>query len=428
MKPILLTLCSFFLFTLTVYADNESRTWTDSTGQFKVEATLVKVEGDKVTIEKADGKFLTLEKSQLSKNDQDYLAKIAANPFAGGVDNPFAGGSDRPGIAASSQATPVKREPAPRRSPGTSTATRAPKEPFSFGKPGGDVFEFEPVPVDLHAAPAAGGNAETSWACEPDPMPELNLNLKPRNVVFRIGDLPSGVDNDDGGMFVYSREGLTKVLAVRNIDMEDKGVNATVVFFGDLTTGKTSSTHFARKVELLGVSPGGTKAMLREKAWGFGSQDGTKNCLHIVAIQDSALEFLAVYEPFADDVKPDDKRNRGVDIELGAWIDDQHVILTSDDRTIAMNIESGEVLWQTSAIGKIALSSGRKYCLVQRSRRMTLMENLTGNPIGCLDQARGSGYAFSPDGKKIASNDSGYICLWDATTGKAEEPFYIGKG
>jgi hypothetical protein len=60
------------------------RTWTDASGEFKVEAVLVKVDEDSVTLRRKDGKVITIPVSRLSKDDQELLKDAAAkskNPF-----------------------------------------------------------------------------------------------------------------------------------------------------------------------------------------------------------------------------------------------------------------------------------------------------------------------------------------------------------
>jgi hypothetical protein len=69
-------------------AEPKLRTWSDSTGTYKVEASFVKSESDKVTIKKADGKNITLSVKKLSQADQEYVeqqTKAQANK----PENPF---------------------------------------------------------------------------------------------------------------------------------------------------------------------------------------------------------------------------------------------------------------------------------------------------------------------------------------------------
>lgn len=58
--------------------------WHDASGTYEVEAAFVKVDGDKVTIKRADGKTVTLAIKKLSKADQDYVEQqknVPENPF-----------------------------------------------------------------------------------------------------------------------------------------------------------------------------------------------------------------------------------------------------------------------------------------------------------------------------------------------------------
>ena len=53
------------------------RTWTDSTGKFTLEAKFIEVKDRKVTIEKEDGKRITLPLIKLSNADREYVEKLA---------------------------------------------------------------------------------------------------------------------------------------------------------------------------------------------------------------------------------------------------------------------------------------------------------------------------------------------------------------
>ena len=75
-----MVLCSGSLLAVSASADGEqsasaeSRVWTDSTGRFTVEAELVDVSGDRVTLTRvADGQRITLRIEQLSAVDQQHL-------------------------------------------------------------------------------------------------------------------------------------------------------------------------------------------------------------------------------------------------------------------------------------------------------------------------------------------------------------------
>lgn len=62
--------------TLEATAAKESvRTWSDSTGKFKLQATLISNTAGTVRLKKADGKVISLPVAKLSKADQQYLLK-----------------------------------------------------------------------------------------------------------------------------------------------------------------------------------------------------------------------------------------------------------------------------------------------------------------------------------------------------------------
>lgn len=62
---------------------DEARTWTDSTGKFKVSATFVEKKGGNVILEKEDGKKLTIPIAKLCEADKAFLEGLeAANPFS----------------------------------------------------------------------------------------------------------------------------------------------------------------------------------------------------------------------------------------------------------------------------------------------------------------------------------------------------------
>lgn len=72
-----------FLSTLCVAAE-ESRTWTDASGKFSVEAKLLEFKNGEAILLTNDGRKLTLQADVLSNTDQAYLKNMADNPFSGG--------------------------------------------------------------------------------------------------------------------------------------------------------------------------------------------------------------------------------------------------------------------------------------------------------------------------------------------------------
>jgi hypothetical protein len=82
--------------------EEKSRVWRDKSGQFEVDAVLLKHEGDKVSLRKEDGRVISVPVSALSAADQQYVKEQAA-------DNPFAGGSVEPAGAPETTASSEDR-------------------------------------------------------------------------------------------------------------------------------------------------------------------------------------------------------------------------------------------------------------------------------------------------------------------------------
>lgn len=90
-----------------VDAQEASRTWTSSDGK-KIEATLKDVNGDKITLVRADGKAFTIPLSRLSDADQAYAKQAASTAPAESANKPAAAAS---ASAASNTAAMPAAEP-----------------------------------------------------------------------------------------------------------------------------------------------------------------------------------------------------------------------------------------------------------------------------------------------------------------------------
>lgn len=86
------------------FADAEVRTWTDSSGQFKREASLQRLNGNAVVLKTVNGQELTIPLERLSTTDQAYVKKAAASAA---TEDPFEA-AERPfGEMPSSEARPT---------------------------------------------------------------------------------------------------------------------------------------------------------------------------------------------------------------------------------------------------------------------------------------------------------------------------------
>jgi hypothetical protein len=69
----LVVVCSFFLRSFSL-----ARVWTDSSGTYRVEAELVKLEGDVVCLKKVDGTIAKVPLNRFCTDDQTFVRRQAA--------------------------------------------------------------------------------------------------------------------------------------------------------------------------------------------------------------------------------------------------------------------------------------------------------------------------------------------------------------
>lgn len=78
----------FVLGTVHPSLAQESRTWVDSSGQFKIEATFEKVQNDNVMLKLPDGELKQIPLALLSAADQDYVEDLLAPDPVPATDTP----------------------------------------------------------------------------------------------------------------------------------------------------------------------------------------------------------------------------------------------------------------------------------------------------------------------------------------------------
>ncbi|MBW3598416.1 MAG: hypothetical protein KY475_14230 [Planctomycetes bacterium] len=78
-----------------------NRTWTDQTGNYQIEATLVETQADAVVLKKLDGKTVTVPISRLSGDDQKFLRELTAAETGAGESRAALAEDAEPGTGAS---------------------------------------------------------------------------------------------------------------------------------------------------------------------------------------------------------------------------------------------------------------------------------------------------------------------------------------
>ncbi|MCL2304758.1 MAG: SHD1 domain-containing protein [Planctomycetaceae bacterium] len=378
-------------------AAKEKRTWTDSTGQFNVEAELVRVDGENVLLRTTNGKQLTIPLAKLSNADRKYVT---------GHDVTTDIATSRVTISEAGLPEPVQVSP-------------------GFGL--GELKQ------------------ETQWDCPPDPCPAEKLDGNVRPLTFVTGKFPFGVSEDKSSIF-FNGNG-SRVAFGMNVSQPDKTTNFTKhsrVWIGDMATGRTVDTAFGEKLTLLGISPGGQKVALQSGDWESRNDEGARQHLYIGDVTGSGIVINKAFTPFDRFASRNDKKG---DIMWADWVSDDLILVQSDSGLneypllLLLDVNQGRTVWEQrlSAKSTVCLSPGRRYAIIvsdfaipkSKKSGAFLLLAATGEGIGRLDGVEPStisDFAFSPDGKTIASCTFDSVMFWNATTGQKQGAFYVGGG
>lgn len=413
------------LFLCGVVSSSEYRTWSDSTGKYKVEAKFLELNDGTIKLQKkADNKTLTLPLSKLSETDQEAARKLSEIHDA---ENPFAGGED---------ATEETEEI-------TSPASAEP------------AAKIKAVPVRLAQAkfiPTVG--AETSWNIETDPAPISKAALKTKSLFLKAPKLgATGFFSEP--RFAFSDRLPEKVVAAVSIPNGSK--KSTLIFIGDVKQNRVVSKMLETTLTLYGLSPDATQALMVQSLDGYGL--GRDRFIALAETEPPTVKCLKLFEPFRQDVKNAHLQSEA-DIKWAAWVNDDLILaLSAKENLILFDKKNGNALWKFAANSYVApvLSPGRKYLMVADKRLdLFLLEVKTGKLIGRFDFERPEDvsvdqinpenmermreaiekrtkmafdlkFSFSPDGKKAAAHVNGSATIWSLTDGRQEGVLYAAS-
>ena len=383
---------------------DEKRTWTDNTGKFRVEATFVHLDGENVVLQSvSDGKQMTLPLTRLSDADQKYVKGLGKTPSA------QAGRSSR-------------------------------QEPSSSNTTGKTDLPT-PVRISLRTVPQPKLNKDLEWNCPADPEQVGELSSPPQPFTFTHDTIPGSFVTPNHSNFYFNRDRKILAFAINmtNIPMNarravDNPVSFNKLWIAHVPTGRTIETVFddKEKLVLTGIATGGGRVAFRSGKWGDPYDRGFRNHLYIGDVTNSGVVINKAFAPFADLANPDGKGNED-DIEWADWVSNNNILVCTRKLLIMLDVNQGRAVWKRD-IGfssEIILSPGKRYALVAGVGEVFLLDAATGDGIGQLDTMGATmnlHFAFSPDGKMIASNNETGVYLWDVTNGQIQEPFYVGDG
>lgn len=370
--------------TAGVFAE-EFRTWSDTSGKFKIKAKFVSEKDGTLTLEQEDGSELEIEVAKLSAADQKIVADLkkgADNPFKAKTASPF---------------TPKKKGST---KPGTPAT----------GKVGKDVDAAEPrvVKVDWSDAETIAVTAPGDpWKVE---VGEATTKLPAR---LKAIPLPAKTNFFEGlkGLAVNAAAGK---VAAGYLLGEPKPNGITRLVICDLETGKaTPPAVTSGQMVPLALHDDGKQVVMRREEFGFGNHDR----LEVWKLNGTRVEKVASWIPH------DDQQGGGRDITWGAFLDADHLATYGAHGDLAVwkfpeltpeyhvPIAGGGVPALSPDRKRIAFCDGKAVGLFDVEKREVIAQQQT--PMS-LHAPR---VAFSPSGKRLACISQDKLLVWDVATG-----------
>jgi hypothetical protein len=365
------------------------RTWADTSGKFKIEASYVGLGTGGVQLKKSDGKTIEVPLEKLSKADQAYLEGLAAAGVAGGNENPF-------------EAAPeVRSAPATDREAVWTTAKQIAIQPLSGWSltPDAGVALPEPAGNKVSVLEGTGFDPRANRGRGAD----NNFFESPQRILFDRGKGQAIV------VFVNAPPGGQREVRLSKCDM--KGVK----FAGEVA--------YASEFDPVDVSPSGNLIVCLPPRHGGSDQ----KMIEVARLEGKGIKTVRRWN-------------------MGEWSDwskqfeqayfigeDKILTLTAWGGVAALwDIEKAEALWTLSYTKHTTpgLSPGRKQLALGTEGGIAILDAASGDTLARIetDNWQGGLLAFSSDGKRLGRLSSRQVQVWDLTTGKQTHDVWFPKG
>jgi hypothetical protein len=368
-------------------AAEELRTWSDSSGKYKIKATLIEVQDGKVVLRREDGSKFQIELKKLSTVDQKYVDENAsdtadaANPFQAMKESADDESAAKEADAKEGDEQPVAKEPKLIKARWNGVRMVA-------MTPSGD-WKFSPI------APA-----------EETPVRKKALALPPT------------IDFFEGlkAMVVNS----TSHRAVLGYTFEQRGAGRpqalsrqTRLVLCDLEGGRVASGTAPGLMLPLALADSGDQVLMCREEFGFGNHDR----LELWSLTRSGVTRDIQWYPY------DDAQHGDRDVKWAAFLDDQRLATLSGSGRLAV--------WKLEPLRPVyclqidnsclpALSSDRKHLAFVVNKQVGVLDVKAGDVLAAqpFPAPPSSVLSFSPKGTRLACLGFDKLYVWDFTTGE----------
>lgn len=349
-----------------------ARTWTDSTGKFKIDASYAGQDAAGVKLKKTDGKTIQLALDKLSPQDQQYIAGVLspaadANPFESAKELTVVPNADRQARWSTARHIDVQL-----------------KENWSL--------TLDPGPS--LSAPA-DGRVVTLWT-----KTQQNFFESPAKVLLDTAHSKAIV------VSINSPPNAEKRLRLSIVDTKSVAHEADI--------------HYAGQGTPVDVSPSGKRLVAISTEVASHSQN-----VEIVQFDDKVANVVRRWDL--------GEWANGPAAYLDARFISDDKVLTSNawgNKLALWDADKAEAIWtlEESLINP-AISPGRKQIAVATRRGIAILDSTTGQTLAAI---AGPGLdhgslAFSPDGSRLGHLTSQELRAWDLSTGKVRQEMWFPK-
>lgn len=372
------------------------RTWTDTTGKFKVEAKIARLEAGAVVLKRADGKEITVPFAKLAPADRAIVEKLRGPTKSADEDD-----WDSDGDAMGDDL----------------------EEEDEFLNPRRKAPEVKTLEVNATKAKPLDLGIGVKWTYAPRPAPtstaspvRVSLGGKRdfHDEVSQILFMP-----DMSRAFVIYRQAHDHEMPPRAIacDLTEGVVGQQ----GDFYSGQLP----------LAVNSNGKTLVARSDGFGFGKA-GT---LYVHRLEGYEAKPQYAWNPYA------------MHSDRGSSQDVADALFVDEERLLTVNADGVMYIWsvgetvQPLFFGQLARGSGlaldaNRDCLAVRSESgVALIDPKTGKSLGHLSAPEKSWHsqlAIRSDGRRLALGEGGRIRVWDLRTQELIRDFsvsnYSGQG
>lgn len=375
------------------------RTWSDKSGKFSVKARFVELKDDKVTLEREDGKKVTLSIDKLNDADRKVAEELAAaaedNPFEPADENPFEA-TDEPADDATGD-----KPPAGESSLKLADADWSQVESIVIGEPG-------------------------RWSLAPDAAPEIEKPASNKPIILYSAVKSKGseigpFENVDGLLFDRAH-GQACVSIVNGHPGKPTEVGVQRV---DLVQGKAQELlKLPAAVKPVDLDPSGRRILARTDMF-LTPGRLPEPSVSVWELGEKSLRQIRAWDP----QDPDNIHKVGP--QIAQFVDANHVITVAfPGKLVLWDVAKSRAVYKfdLSASGVPALSANRKYLAAPVNNGMFVLDALTGKTLGKLsggDPGMISAVEFRPDGRRLAALSAQRLLVWDLDKGELYRDIYF---